>query len=78
MKFNFSFLNNLNRPLIYTILFVIGCLIIKDFLLVGFTNSDDSTNYIRSLVNDTTDAKIWAENQGRVFFYFRVTWAKIP
>jgi hypothetical protein len=78
MKFNFSFFNNLNRQLIYTILIVIGCLIIKDFLLVGFTNSDDSTNYITSLVNDTTDAKIWAENQGRFFFYFRVPWAKIP
>ncbi len=78
MKFNFLFLKNLNRPLIYTLLLVIGCLIIRDFLLVGFTNSDDSTNYITSLVNDTTDAKIWAENQGRFFFYFRVPWAKIP
>jgi hypothetical protein len=68
-----------NLYIILGLLFFCLIVVFKDFVLVGFTNSDDSTNYISSLIGGVfTDCEVWAEGQGRFFFYFRVPWSKIP
>ena len=56
-----------------------GYLVLKDFIAIGFTNSDDSSNYVSSLLGGVfTDARAWAEGQGRFYFYYRVPWARMP
>jgi hypothetical protein len=57
----------------------VGYLVLKDFIAIGFTNSDDTSNYVSSLIGGVfTDARAWAEGQGRFYFYYRVPWARIP
>ena len=52
---------------------------LRDFIAIGFTNSDDSSNYVSSLLGGVfTDARAWAEGQGRFYFYYRVPWARMP
>ncbi len=61
------------------LLFIVGYLVLKDFIAIGFTNSDDTSNYVSSLIGGVfTDARAWAEGQGRFYFYYRVPWARIP
>lgn len=61
------------------LLIVVGYLVFKDFIAIGFTNSDDSSNYVSTLIGGVfTDARIWAEAQGRFYFFYRVPWARIP
>jgi len=61
------------------LLFIVGYLVLKDFIAIGFTNSDDTSNYVSSLIGGVfTDVRAWAEGQGRFYFYYRVPWARIP
>jgi len=74
-------LNNLrkNHLFIVFLLFIVGYLVLKDFIAIGFTNSDDTSNYVSSLIGGVfTDVRAWAEGQGRFYFYYRVPWARIP
>ena len=74
-------MNNLrkNHLFIVFLLFIVGYLVLKDFIAIGFTNSDDTSNYVSSLIGGVfTDARAWAEGQGRFYFYYRVPWARIP
>ena len=68
-----------NHLIIVLLLFTVGYLVLKDFIAIGFTNSDDSSNYVSSLLGGVfTDARAWAEGQGRFYFYYRVPWARMP
>ncbi len=74
-------LNNLKKSHLFIVflLFIVGYLVLKDFVSIGFTNSDDSSNYVSSLLGGVfTDVRAWAEGQGRFYFYYRVPWARIP
>ena len=68
-----------NHLIIVVLLFIVGYFVLRDFIAIGFTNSDDSSNYVSSLLGGVfTDARAWAEGQGRFYFYYRVPWARMP
>ena len=68
-----------NRRFIFLILAILTIYTLTDFFNVGFTNFDDLTFYLGAL-NDNyfLDASIWAEGQGRFYFYYRIPWGYMP
>ena len=65
--------------LIYLLLLTLTILALVNFVKIGFTNSDDSDCYLRALNgNILADSAVWAEGQGRFFFYFRNPIASFP
>lgn len=68
-----------NRKFVFFALTILTIYTLTDFFNVGFTNSDDSDNFIRAINgNYLLGASIWAKGQGRFYFYYRVLWGYIP
>jgi hypothetical protein len=67
------------QVLIIILLSMMTVIVFYDFIKIGFSNSDDSDKYVRTLVgNFLADANSWAKAQGRFFFLYRVILASIP
>ena len=72
-------LNSFKQPVFIMLLAILTVFAFKDFIGIGFTNSDDTDNFVRALKGDlVSDAGVWARGQGRFFFYYRCVLASIP
>ena len=74
-----SKLNNFKKPILIVLLTLLTLIVFKDFIEIGFSNSDDTDNFTRALRgNLSEDSETWARGQGRFFFFFRNILSSIP